>query len=131
MFLRYTKYSLLWAFLIFVLCLFPGKYIPSVWWLELLSFDKLVHAGLFFILVILMTRGFSLQQKFSHLRNYCLVTSFYISVFYGGALELMQGTFFSGRTAEFSDFIANAFGCAMAGFFYKGIEKRYLNKWVW
>lgn len=131
MFLRYTRYPLLWALLIFILCLFPGKYIPSVWWLELLSVDKLVHSGLFFVLVVLMTRGFTLQLSFVYLQKLPLFTSFYLSVIYGGGLEIMQGMLFIGRTADVYDFIANAFGCVVALVFFSRIERKILSRWEW
>ena len=41
------KLTVTWALLIFGLCAMPGRFIPSVSWLELLSFDKWVHAGIF------------------------------------------------------------------------------------
>lgn len=46
--------SVVWALLIFGLCATPGQYIPSADWLELLSVDKWVHAGIFLILTALL-----------------------------------------------------------------------------
>ena len=52
------KYSLplaiTWAFIILGLCSMPGQYVPSFSFLELLSFDKWVHAGIFFTLCCLL-----------------------------------------------------------------------------
>jgi hypothetical protein len=43
----------LWILFIFLLCSTPGQYIPSAGWMEMLSLDKLVHAGIFFVLCVL------------------------------------------------------------------------------
>jgi hypothetical protein len=47
---------ILWAFFIALLCGMPGKDIPQISWLEWISFDKWVHAGMFFILYFLCSR---------------------------------------------------------------------------
>ena len=104
------KLSLLWAMVIFVLCSLPGRFIPAVSWLELLSFDKWVHAGVFFVLVSLL----SISVK-SHQQNKNLIYIYFVvSVLYGGALEIMQAKVFSQRSADWFDVAANSFGCVMA-----------------
>ena len=104
------KITIIWALLIFGLCAMPGKFIPSVSWLELLSFDKWVHAGIFFVLVGL----FHISVK-AHQQNTILFYFYFVlSVLYGGALEIMQAKMFSDRSADWYDVIANSFGCLMA-----------------
>jgi len=104
------KLALFWALFIFILCATPGRYIPSVTWLELLSFDKWVHAGVFFVLVTL----FGISVK-SHSQSKSLFYFYFtLSVCYGGALEIMQAKVFSERSADWYDMIANSFGCVMA-----------------
>lgn len=104
------KFALLWAAVIFGLCSMPGSLIPTVSWLELLSFDKWVHAGVFFILVTLF--GISVT---AHQQNKKLIYFYFIlSVLYGGSLEIMQATVFSERSADWLDMVANSFGCVMA-----------------
>src|ERR1700739_3983396 len=104
MFLKYNKWALLWALIIFVLCVIPGKDIPHVTFLELLSFDKLVHAGIFFGLISLTIRGFLLQTNFTRLQQSARSIAFVICVIYGGSLEVIQGAFCQGRTASVYDF---------------------------
>lgn len=36
------------------------------------------------------------------------------AVLYGAALELMQATWFSNRSADWKDIVANSFGCVVA-----------------
>lgn len=79
------KLAVLWALIIFGLCSMPGRLIPSVSWLELLSFDKFVHAGVFFTLVTL----FSIAVKAHHQNKNLVYLYFFLSVLYGGALEIM------------------------------------------
>jgi len=119
------KYSLfaavLWTLIIFVLCCTPGQYIPTTNWLELLSFDKLVHASIFFVLTCLWL--FSLI-KINELSNLSIILILLSCVLYGGLLEIMQATVFSNRSGDWLDFIANSFGCQMGLWFFskkKGI----------
>jgi VanZ family protein len=113
------KLSIAWAILIFALCATPGRFIPSVSWLELLSFDKWVHAGVFFILVSL----FAIAVQAHHQSRTAFLVYFILSVLYGGALEIMQAKVFSERSADWYDMIANTFGCLMALLFFGRIKK--------
>ncbi len=93
-----------WTILIFTLCSIPGKAIPNISWLELISFDKFVHATLFFIEQFLLMRA--IQPKSGSQILYALV----FCVLYGGALELMQYYIFPSRSGDWLDFVANSFG---------------------
>lgn len=104
------KFALLWAIIIFLLCSMPGSLIPTVSWLELLSFDKWVHAGVFFVLVTL----FVIAVRANGQNKNLVYLWFLLSVLYGGALEIMQATVFSERSADWLDMIANSFGCVVA-----------------
>lgn len=114
-----VKAILLWAAFIFVLCATPGRYIPSASWLELLSFDKFVHASIFFILCGL-TISFVVSKNGSNLH---MATAFFISALYGVSLEWMQANWFSERSADILDILANTFGCAVALFFNAKIKR--------
>lgn len=110
----FLKYSLIlsisWTVIIFILCCTPGRFIPSNNWLELLSFDKFVHAGIFFVLTCLwLTYGMQ-AQKLTTIAYVLIVTA---SITYGGVLEVMQANIFSQRSGDWLDFIANSFGCLM------------------
>jgi VanZ family protein len=104
---------MLWALFIAFLCGFPGKDIPHISFLELLSFDKLVHAFVFFILVILIHNA---ARKTPNRKN-SLVYALCLSIPYGGILEIMQQELFEDRTADLFDFIANTVGCFTAWFY--------------
>lgn len=101
---------LLWATFIAILCGFPGKDIPHISFLELLSFDKFVHASVFFVLVVLI---YSAARKTPNRKN-ALVYALCLSIPYGGILEILQQELFKDRTADLFDFIANTIGCLFA-----------------
>ena len=121
---------MLWALVILILCGMPGKDIPHISFLELLSFDKFVHAGIFFVLILLTVRGFLLQTRSFKLQRSAKTIAFILCVIYGGSLEIMQGTICIDRTADIYDFIANSFGCIMGLVFYNKIEKIVLSKFI-
>lgn len=104
------KLAGLWALVIFALCSMPGSLIPTVSWLELLSFDKWVHAGVFFVLLSLLQIAVTAHQQ----NKKFVYFYFTLCVLYGGALEIMQATVFSERSADWLDMIANSFGCVIA-----------------
>jgi VanZ family protein len=130
MFLNKMKWALLWALLIFILCTIPGHDIPHISFLELLRFDKFVHASIFFLLYLLTARGFYLQSRFSFLNNYYRATAALLCVVYGGSLEIIQGLWCIGRTADVYDFIANSIGVLFAVLFYRKAEMLFLNKFL-
>ena len=127
----FLKYSLLaaiiWTLIIFILCCTPGKYVPTAHWLELLSFDKFVHASIFFTLTCLwLLVGF----KVNKLSVFSVIFIIFGCVAYGGLLEIMQATVFSQRSGDWFDFMANTFGCLMGWWFFskkKGHLKKYRN----
>jgi len=110
-------FSISWTLIIFILCCTPGKYIPTSNWLELLSFDKFVHASIFFILCILWFSALIFKKR---VNNRYITATLISCVSYGGLLEIMQATIFSQRSGDWFDFIANTFGCLLAlCFFWK------------
>ena len=107
---------IIWTLVIFGLCSMPGKAIPKINWLELLSFDKFVHASIFFIEEILFIHALlSLTEQNSFRKNYKVI-SIFTCIAYGGILELMQYYIFSERSGDVLDFIANSTG-VIAGLF--------------
>lgn len=83
----------------------------------MLGADKLIHAFVFFIEAILLMWGFKSQTKYDILKRMPAVITLIVCVVYGGLLEIMQGNFYTDRTADVYDFIANSFG-ATGGVIY-------------
>lgn len=111
--------AFLWALIIFGLCSTPGRFIPTTSWLELLSFDKLVHASMFFILCTLCLAGVKAHGQ----PDYMNVIFALLAIAYGGLLEILQAKVFSQRSGDWLDFIANSFGCLMAILFGRKIVR--------
>ena len=121
------KYSLLaaivWTLIIFILCCTPGKYVPTAHWLELLSFDKFVHASIFFTLTFLwLLVGFKKNKLSLSFMIFIIIAC----IGYGGLLEIMQAKVFSERSGDWLDFIANSFGCLMGLWFFSKQKFRLL-----
>ncbi len=123
-----SKYNLIaalsWTVTIFILCCTPGRFIPTTSWLELLSFDKFVHASIFFGLSCLWLVFVYYHYQLTKLS---ISLTILLCITYGGSLEIMQATIFSQRSGDWLDFIANSFGCAMGLLFFnkkKGLLKK-------
>jgi VanZ family protein len=102
----------------------PGKSIPKINWLELLSFDKFVHAGIFFLEQLLLMRALlSLSEENFFYKNYKWVSVLFC-ITYGGSLEIMQYYIFSERSGDILDFIANSTGCLIGLFLFNPLSKK-------
>lgn len=121
MFLKHNLYGLLWALLILILSGIPGRDIPHVSFLEFISFDKIVHASLFFVLTLFFIRGFGLQNTFPLLHKHPVFFSLLISAIYGGLIEVLQGLIFEQRSADIYDFLADVFGSILGWLLFKKI----------
>jgi len=118
---RYSGWlSVTWTVVIFILCATPGQYIPSASWMEMLSVDKLVHASIFFILTGLFLMSLVKSGKANHLNISAAVLA---AVIYGLMLEIMQAKYFSNRSSDWHDVIANSTGCFVALAFIGKIRK--------
>ncbi len=108
--LRSLRWSIAWALVILVLCLMPGKALPEWNWFALLDLDKLVHAGMFFVLAVLLAGAF---VKHGRPQLY-LFWSVAIAMLYGLSTEWMQGLEVLGRRTDMNDLIANSIGALLA-----------------
>lgn len=107
-----------WTLVILALCSMPGTAIPQISWLELLSFDKFVHASMFFVEQLLLMRALQLAVK----GYQWLALAF--TVVYGGSLELMQYYVFSARSGDVLDFIANTTGAIVGLLLFNKVSKK-------
>lgn len=126
MLLKHFYQTVLWALFIAFLCGMPGKDIPHISFLELLSFDKWVHAGIFMILyciALINTNTYLIKNDKIINANYYLIW-IGICVAYGILLEILQGLVFIERSADVYDAVANSTG-TLIGYY---ISKRFLIK---
>jgi len=106
-FLRYNLFAIIWACVIFLLILMPGKQMPDTG--NLFSFDKIAHFGVFATLSFLMIIGFAKQNRAKDLNKYHALYGLGISMFYASILELTQAIV-PDRQMSLPDLIANTFG---------------------
>lgn len=114
-----------WILFIFLLCAMPGQYFPSAGWMELLSFDKWVHAALFFVLNFL----FFLFAHKRHQNRVYLYLYTLLGIIYGVGLEMMQASLFSNRSFDYMDMVANALGALIALFMHRFLHKLF-SRWL-
>jgi VanZ family protein len=109
---RFFWFASSWTLLIMVLLTIPGRSIPSV---GIFEFDKLVHAGLFFVLTILWLEALSGGRVARAISVVALIIAFsFLTEWYQ---ELMP----IGRTADVFDAIADSVG-ALLGIAFWGIK---------
>jgi VanZ family protein len=106
----YLFAALSWTSFIFFLCLVKSSQIPVI---NIVNFDKLVHASFHFVFTILWFLYFKQQFKKRH-NNESLVFVFLLSVGYGIGIEIAQLLFTATRSADVLDIVANIVG-AIAG----------------
>jgi VanZ family protein len=118
--LRHLRWALLWAGVILWLCLIPGKSLPEWNWFAILDLDKLVHAGMFFVLALLLAQAF--RNGGAPMRY--VLWAVVISAVYGLGTEFMQGLEAMGRRTDIIDMIANSLGAMAAGAYANRREKK-------
>ncbi len=111
-----------WFFVVMMLTLMPGEDLPGSRILELIYFDKWVHAGIFGLMAIIFIRPFAMSSLPAPFKlRWYLRIAVAVSL-WGLAIEFMQKYLVSGRSFDIWDFVADSFGCAIAYFF----SKRYM-----
>jgi hypothetical protein len=103
----------IWLAVISYLSLIPGGNFPIIPLFNFPGFDKIVHAGFYFVLCILSIR------PFSKITIYPYFLSFILSSIVGGVIEILQASLTTTRHLDFFDFLANLAGAATGIFFYR------------
>lgn len=118
---------IIWTLFILVLCGMPGKAVPHFSWWEAVSFDKWVHAFIFFLEVVLLIAALERTGKLSWGVK---LISFLTIVLYGGLLELGQKYLFVDRSFDYYDFLANTIGAVFGVIFARSKPVRLLNNFI-
>jgi VanZ family protein len=103
----------LWLCIIVTLCLMPPQDIPGKSLMRVPHFDKMVHAGMYFVLALLIIR------PFKTFRIPVWTGTLAFSLFIGGIIEILQWAVTSERSASWGDFSADMAG-ALAGLLIYG-----------
>lgn len=121
--------AIAWAIIIFALCTIHLGSVTSNP-LFFAGFDKLVHCGMFFVLVVLLGYGLLVQSRLNGNMIRPLVLSTFLTIGYGGIIELLQHYLFTWRSGEWADLFADAVGAFMGLFSFLVIFKalNYVKK---
>ncbi|WP_426669514.1 VanZ family protein [Mucilaginibacter sp. McL0603] len=114
--LKYQRLTILWALFVFLMCSIKISESVSHEPLFFPGFDKLVHSGFYFMLVILWCNGIIRQQKEQLLSYKSAIIVTIISILFGGLIEILQLTIFTWRSGEWPDLFADAIGAFMGIF---------------
>ncbi len=107
MFFRFFAFTFLWALVILSLILMPGSQMPG--FINLFSFDKFAHLGVFAVLCFLMIVGFTKQSTYPKLKSHAIKYSLLICICYASVLELGQ-SLIPDRSSNFYDMAFNLSG---------------------
>ena len=125
-FFKYKFPAIAWATLIFILSSIPGAKLPR--W-TFLHFDKVIHAGFYFILGLFVYRFLEPKEHSNSFNWKRAFVSVAIVVVYGIFDEFHQ-SFVLGRMADVIDATADTIGgllSAMMMFVYTKIKMRRMN----
>ena len=116
--------AIAWLIITTVLLVLPGPDIPEVSFLDIIYFDKWVHAGLF--------GGMTFLFAFPFIKNgtatkKMLIYIAIVSAFYGIAMEYVQKYIAFERDFDYLDMVADSAGCVI-GYFAAIILKQRLEK---
>ena len=111
-----------WLFLILLLLLLPSSDLPKPKdWMDKIHFDKMVHAGLFGVLVFLwLFPVFLSTRTYKAKRNLSIFFIICVSLF-GIITELLQSYFSPTRQFDWIDWAADTVGAAIAV---------YITRWI-
>ena len=116
-------YNFIPAFIFFLFTFFlftiPGKEIPQFKWDDLIKVDKLVHFGLFFILLVLLSFPFNKTTLDNKTRLKWFLVFTISGIVYGIAIEYIQKYFILDRTFSVFDIMADAIGCIVGYYWSK------------
>lgn len=113
--LKYYWPAILWALFVFILCSIKlGKVSESPTFFP--GFDKLVHCGFFFLVIVFTVTGYIRQQDRHGLSYKALLLFVLAAIAYGGLIELLQEYVFTWRDGGWDDLFADCVGTGMGAF---------------
>ncbi len=124
--MRHFYFPVFWAVSILFLCLIDTKELPSVTYLELMEFDKLVHIVLFGLLMLSCTVALRKQTRIAWAQKNAMVIALLFSIVYGSVIEVVQFFMVQDRTGELYDVLANGIGALLGILFFRIIYGKEL-----
>lgn len=108
---KYTWPPAIVAVIIFYLCcLIPTNDIPDVEFNFFIPMDKIVHFLMYFGLSIVASFNYIYDRKGKIIILKLVAFAILIPIVYGGLIEILQAEYFSGRSGDWYDFLADVLG---------------------
>jgi VanZ family protein len=105
----------------------PASTLPKTGLFDIPHFDKIVHFGMFAVLVFV----FRLEaDKNSSKKQYVKYSFLLLTLFFAVLSEFIQYKYIQGRTGNFKDFIADLMGYTSGTLFYIWIWKKLASRFV-
>jgi len=112
--------AICWCILILILSFSSPENLPSV---SIIGIDKFAHLAVYFVLSFLACFGF---VKYGYSLKNTMILSLLIASSFGIMVEFAQKYFFSSRSFEELDIIANIIGTILGICIFRLFKKRYL-----
>jgi len=121
---KFLIISVIWAILILIVCSIPGSSLPKP--PAVPHIDKLVHAGLYFILAsfLIPVPG---QSHNRYIRKTAPLIVLLFIAFYGGAIEIAQEHLFVNRSGDIMDLLSDIAGGLVALLLYYTLTRRFIS----
>jgi VanZ family protein len=113
--------GLLWLLFVTGLSVMPGVQLPQF---RLFSADKLAHAFVYGMLVLLLAYGFRRQRGELPLFRPAGLFFVLFSSGYGALMEWVQWAFIPGRFFELDDMLANALGALLGWAIWRLVQRK-------
>lgn len=117
--------AIIWFIITTVLLVLPGPDIPTISFLDIIYFDKWVHAGLFGGLTLLFSYPFIRASKAT---KKLLIYIAILCALYGVAMEYVQKYIAIDRDFDYFDMLADAVGCLISYWLCLFIKKKLNDK---
>jgi VanZ family protein len=126
--MRHYLFPVAWTVIIGVLTGLPGNSFPNMSLWALLSFDSFAHAVVFAVFTFLWSVALCKQTAIPFLRRRGEWIAAMAGIGYGLFIEALQATLYVGRSAEWTDMIADALGCMAGLLLFKLVYTPVLKK---
>jgi VanZ family protein len=103
----------------------PASALPKTGLFNIPHFDKIVHFGMFAMLIFLFRQE---SDRFAPAKQLIRNSFLFLALIFSAISEVIQYRFISGRTGSIKDFIADLIGFAAGTLFYIWIWKKLALK---
>lgn len=115
---RYKTVAISWLIMMSILFILPGSALPKENWFDRIHMDKMVHVGLFAVLIFLWRSSFDWE-----INSYHFVLLF-LALLYGLLIELIQLYWVPHRSFDLYDILSDMIGSIVGLLVWLGVYKK-------